>query len=106
MIILFSLFAVIIYSTYTFIGYSEKIKETAYYYPVGISLMVLAHILWLTLAKKTNDSTVLYHYGLVWDIASTISCYLIPILFYGVKLNLTSIVGFLLVLVGLKLISV
>jgi hypothetical protein len=67
--------------------------------------MMLAHVFWLTISKRTNDSNLLYHYGLIWDVASTASGYLIPVIFYGVRLQPASIVGFLFVVVGLKLIG-
>lgn len=93
----------IIYCLAVTLSYSDKVKASHWYYPVGLALAIGCNFLWLYVAKHTPDKHDIYISGLVWD-SLIVGCYaLIPVLFFGVRFSGATAIGVLLVIVGLFL---
>ena len=93
----------VLYCLSVVLSYSYKLKASSLFFPIGLTLALIVNYLWLYIAKISINKHDIYLRGLVWD-SMIVGCYvLIPILFYGVKFNITTAIGIGLVVLGLIL---
>lgn len=79
--------------------YNEALKNTNWYYPAIIIPTIINIVLFSMLAKRAGADAV-YLYGRYWDLMTCGLYLLLPILFFGVKLNSTGLVGLGLIIIG------
>lgn len=95
----------ILYSLSVCISYSDTAKASSWYFPLGVSFSMIAAFIWMWIAKNSQAQNDIYIRGLIWD-SMIVGCYtFIPFLF-GVRLTGLSMLGALLVVVGLILTKV
>lgn len=87
------------------LSYSDKIKATNWYFPLGLFLATITNLLWLWIAKNSPNKADIYLRGLIWD-SILVGCYVLVPLFLGVRLNLATSLGVILVVIGLILTKV
>lgn len=85
------------------ISYSETFKQSSWYYPVGILAAIIANLIWLWISKLESNPSSLVIKGLYWDSMLTAVYMVVPILFFGAKLNNYQIYGLLFIFIGLIL---
>lgn len=88
-----------------FLSYSNTLKNTNYYYIIGLILSLVTNYLWYYIAKTSTNTTDLYKYGMIWDFILIASWSLIPLIFFNVKLNTQNNIGLVLMLTGVILIK-
>lgn len=99
------LLGLLIYIISVYITYSDKIKQSPYYFYIGISLSMVCSFLWMYIAKHSSGKQ-LYLNGIYWD-SMIVGCYsLIPVLAFGVRMSSLNFLGVFLVLVGIFLTKV
>jgi multidrug transporter EmrE-like cation transporter len=91
----------VIYSLYAWLTFKPELKVSAYLMPIGLSLALIGNLLWILLAKSTQEPAKLIMYGMMWDTMITLSFLLVPMMFFGVRFTLVGGVGCALVVVGL-----
>ncbi len=92
--------AAFIYSLHLYATYHPKIRASASVWAIGIGCTVVADILWITLTRELNDSTLIAHYVFVWEIAYKLMAVAIPILLFNVQLTSMGYVGIALIIFG------
>lgn len=91
----------VVYSAYAWLTFKPELKVSAYLLPIGLSLAVVGNLLWILLARSTQEPGKLIVYGMAWDAMITLSFLLVPIMFFGVRFTVVSGVGCGLVGLGL-----
>ncbi len=70
-----------------------------------ISLSILGSYVWVLTLWRIADKDRIYTFGLIWDVVVCCVSYLIPILFFGITLDVKGIIGLILMFAGLMLIK-
>jgi hypothetical protein len=103
MMSLFYSIGFLLYALSATLSYSERAKVSAWYFPVGIAMAIVANLIWLHIAKISTVGSETFVRGLIWD-SMIVMCYVIvPILFYGVRLNGIAGLGAVMIVVGIFL---
>lgn len=95
----------IFYSIMAWMSYYDPIKESVYYYPLGILLSIIVNIGWFTIAKIVSDKDDILIYGAFWDSIIIFTFTAVPFLFFGVRLGMKDSIGFGLILAGILVIK-
>lgn len=104
MILVSFLIGGIVYLGSATLVYQNELKQHPWlYFGIGLTLALVANLMWLSIAKHTENASQLYLYGFWWDSLIIGSYALVPVLFYGVRPAPTSIIGIILILVGIYL---
>ena len=78
----------------------SSFKSSQYFYPVGLLFAFVTNFIWLYIAKHSAGA-VLYTRGLLWDSIIVAAYVLVPVLFFNIRLSLTSAVGCVIIVVGI-----
>lgn len=92
-----------IYSTYAWLTFAPSMKMSALLLPLGIMMAVAGNLLWILMARSTQEPAILVYYGMLWDTMITLSFIIVPIVFFGVRFTPFSGLGCVLVLIGLTM---
>lgn len=103
MIYLQFIFGLLMYISIASISYSEYMKSSKWYYPIGVFFSILANITWLSISKHEVDSSKLLLKGLYWDAMLTLVYLFVPIMFYQAKITFIQSIGVTFVFLGLLL---
>ena len=95
----------IIYLATAWMSYSDPIKASTFYYPLGIFLSVIANAAWLTIAKIVPNRDDILIYGAFWDTIILGAFTLVPLLFFDVRLTQKDTIGFCLIILGILVIK-
>ena len=79
--------------------YHPLIRTTKAYWLIGLSAAVIGHVLWAMLAQRLSEHSLL-RYALVWDAGFTLVSLIVPMLLFGVRLNVIGIVGVIVMGIG------
>lgn len=85
--------------------YNDNIKNSIWYYPLGVSLGTITATLWFYVCTLLPDKNKVYVYSLFWDTIMVMVYYGLPILFFGVKLDKITAVGSTLILAGIMVLK-
>ena len=105
MLLFLFLLGFIIYSTGAWISYSDTIKQSFWYYPLGLTLSVIANYAWLTIAKITPNKDDILLYGSIWDSIILGTFIIIPFMFFDLKLGYKDAIGFSLIILGILIVK-
>jgi hypothetical protein len=89
-----------LYSLQASFSYSETIKNSNYGLIASLAISNIAGSVWFYVAKTTTNPRDILTYGTIWDSFIMLSYWIVPIAFFGVKLNPASIFGLSIVAVG------
>lgn len=103
MIFLQFIFGLLMYVGIASISYSDYMKGSRWYYPLGIFFSIFANIIWLSISKQESDPSKLLIKGLYWDAMLTLVYLFVPIMFYEAKITFTQSIGVTFVFLGLLL---
>lgn len=91
-----------IYLLYAWIVYNPTLRESGAYIPLGLTVALAGNLIWLFIAKATPTNSLAF-YALMWDTMVTLTFIVIPVAFFGMRLGLLSIAGFMLTIAGLAM---
>lgn len=95
----------IIYSICAYMCYHESFRNSQWYMPAGLILGFMAVIIWFSTVRLIGDKHRIYFYSLMWDAVLVGVYYVIPILFFNVRLDKWGIIGLALMTLGLVLVK-
>ena len=90
----------LLYVISTAICYITPIKNSPYFFPIGLTAGFLANLLWLSLAKQSFDKDQTLQLGILWDAMLTLIYVLVPVLMFGARLSGWQLAGSILILLG------
>lgn len=96
----------IIYVLSVMVSYSVGLKQSNWYFPVGLTLAIIVNILWLYIAKHSPDKNELYIRALIWDAMIVGAFVVVPLVMHGVRLSGWTLVGCIFIIIGLVLTKV
>jgi len=88
-----------------YVSYDDSIQDKWFYYPVGIVLNVIGASLWFYVAKMTTGKET-YLAAMIWDGMAAFTFFILPLLLFGVKLNLLNTIGLLFGILGIILMKI
>lgn len=91
----------LLYSTYAALIYLPQLKESPAYYFLGILIPLIANFLWLHSARQISNPESLYKLGVYWDVCVSLSFFLVPIIFFQVRMPALGYLGLSLIISGL-----
>lgn len=106
MIIILLTLTFLLYSGYASLSYFEVIRESIWFIPGGLLLALLGNLCWLILARILKVPEDIFFYGIVFDLIVTFSFLLTPFILQKVNINGITILGSIILLIGLILIKV
>jgi drug/metabolite transporter (DMT)-like permease len=93
----------LIYVFYAWLTFSPSMKTSEYLMPLAIAMAIAGNLLWIKMARSIQEPAALVYYGMLWDSMITVSFIVVPIIFFGVRFNVISGFGCVLVLAGLTM---
>ncbi len=105
MIYLQFLIGFIVYTGIAYVSYSDWIKASNWYFPLGITGAILANLIWLWISKVEPNSSKLLIKGLYWDSMLTAIYILMPLVIFNASLNFKQSIGLVLVIAGLIMVK-
>lgn len=96
----------LVYGVLALASYSESIKSSMYYYPIGIVAAIVANLCWLSIAKGESDPSKLVITGLYWDVMLTLVYIVVPFVLFGAKVNMWQGLGIAAIIMGIVLTKV
>lgn len=100
---LFLLCIGVIHSLCCYITFNEKYHERWWFIPIGLLLGLMSNGLWFLAAKTIGDKQNLYLFTFLWDSVVISIYFLLPLLFFSVKLEKMGFVGLFLIITGIIL---
>lgn len=94
----------LVYSGIAYVSYG--MKESSLFYPLGLTLALIANAVWLWISQTENDANSLMVKGMYWDAMLTLTYIIVPLLLFNAKLTGTQLLGFVLLMVGLIIIKI
>lgn len=91
----------VLYLGYTWLIYSESLKDSRWVSWAALVAVMIVYGLWIELAKRVATPEKLFFYGLCWDAVVLVASIIIPLTMFEVKPTLLSMVGFLLFVAGI-----
>ena len=93
----------ILYGSYCYAQYSDKIKASPWFLVIALVYSLTANLLWVYLSKNMDQKNTL-NYALLWDGGVHIVAFSIPILVFGDKIKTHTAIGMSLIFSGLMVI--
>lgn len=89
---------------YVFISFNDAIRTDAWrVYPLGIFGGIVGTVSWIYMVRHLAGNKQIFLANFGWDITVTVLCALLPILMYGVKIDLKTLIGCILAISGIVL---
>jgi uncharacterized membrane protein len=88
-----------------YFSYNDEQRRSPWFYPVYLSVSVACSLIWIVSAKCLDNKRHILVYSVFWDSLLMVAYYLLPLLFFGVKVNTGMLVGIALVLIGIMLVK-
>lgn len=98
--------AFILYVTSVFISYGASLKDTIWFYPVGLLNALVVNFIWLYIVRHTPTKELTFVRGFTWDGIRVAAFLIVPILFLGVNLSISKAIGAACIIAGIFLLYV
>jgi hypothetical protein len=95
----------ILYLVSAYLSYADEIRQGRWYLPVTILLGLAGTSVWVWVARELDDNKKIYVYSLCWDTIMVTAFYVVPLFFFGVKIDRWSMVGLALMITGFLIIK-
>lgn len=95
----------LIYGVSACCSYCEALRRSPWFVVITLALGAVSSALWCLMVRSLNDSARIYVFGLCWDTVMCAVFYLAPLVFFGVRLERTSVAGLCLMVAGLVLLK-
>lgn len=93
--------AFFLYVFSAYLSFSPFIKKQWYFVYLGICISLVCNLLWLHIAKNTENVSKLTIYGLYWDSLITFCFLSVPFLFFDVQFTYKQILGICFIILGI-----
>lgn len=100
MIISFAL-GMLIYCLSAYTSFNAEFKKSNWFFVAGLGMSILANLIWMNIAKNTEDVSRLAVIGLYWDSMIVLAFLFVPMLVFGMELTTTQWVGVGLIVAGI-----
>jgi uncharacterized membrane protein len=87
----------------SFLSFNESWRDKSWFLLVSIGLATTSATIWYSMVRYIGDIDRLYFYSACWDSVIFLVYYLIPVLFFGIRLESSGLVGIVLIGFGLAL---
>jgi len=98
--------AVCIYFCSSYISYSDAWRKSGWFIPVGVVIGLIASTCWFILVKYVNNNQRIYVYSLFWDAIICWSFYVVPLIFFNIKIDRWGFLGLAMMVAGLTIIKI
>src|SRR5688572_14756832 len=95
--------AMAIYVLYGILAYHPDLKTRPWFVWAGLLCALGTNLIWIHLAKATHSGARLLFYNLVWDGGLVAITILVPLMVFGVRPTMISMLGMALTVVGIIL---
>lgn len=86
-------------------AFTKSIHSCWWYLPCGACLGIATNVLWLTTTKALPGRDQIYTLSVLWDCVMVTIYFVIPIFFFGVKLDRLGLIGVMLTIFGALLVK-
>lgn len=93
--------AFFLYALSAYISFHPLIKKQWYFLYLGLSVSLVCNLIWLHIAKTTENVSKLTVYGLYWDSLITFCFLAVPFFFFEVQFNYKQLIGIMFILLGI-----
>lgn len=87
------------------ITFTKSVHDRWWYFPLGMLLGVSTNCIWLLSAKLLDTKEKIYTLSLFWDCAMVAVYFLVPVLFFGIRLDRIGVIGLVIAIVGALLVK-
>lgn len=102
---IYFLIAAIIYLFASWMTYSDSAKQAAWYIPVGIFVGAVLSCLWYLAARLITVKEKMVAYSMAWDSMMMTIYYLMPLIFFGARLNAWGYFAMFMILSGIVILK-
>ena len=99
-IVLFSLGTIVFFS-YALTNYWDALKDTSYFYAVGLSLALAGNLIWLMIVQRATSNNAIVYYAAAWDTMILLAFIMAPFILQKITLSFLFWLGLSVTLVGL-----
>jgi drug/metabolite transporter (DMT)-like permease len=92
-----------IYGTYCYSQYSETIKASNWFVLIALAYGLINNLMWVYLSRSLDQKSTL-NYALLWDSGLHFTAFLIPIILFGDKLKLHTMIGMGFIFIGISIV--
>lgn len=93
------------YSAYTYLGYHEGLRNSRYFFAIGLSLAIVSNVSWMMGVRILNAPQSIFWLAIGFDIIVTTCSLYVPIVLSKVKFNSFTWLGIGLIVGGLLIIK-
>lgn len=93
------------YSAYTYLGYHEGLRNSRYFFVIGLSLAIVSNLSWMMGVRILNAPQSIFWLAIGFDIIVTTCSLYVPIVLSKVKFNSFTWLGIGLIVGGLLIIK-
>ena len=95
----------ILYVFAAYMSYSEGMRREWWYVPLAVFVGTIASTIWFWTVRYIDDKDRIYVYTMFWDFVLCAVYFVVPLLWFGVKLDRWQLCGLLLMIIGLAVIK-
>lgn len=95
-----------VYCSSAYLSYNQDFRRASWYWPTCVVMGLLTSGVWYAMVKYLDNKQRIYVYSLCWDTVMCCSFYLVPVFFFGGKLDRWAVFGLILMLVGLAVLKI
>jgi multidrug transporter EmrE-like cation transporter len=94
-----------LYSLAAIVAYHTPIRNSAWYYPLGLFVALACNLTWLYLARSSVARNDLISNSITWDAMRLMVYTGVPLAFFGAELSPVKIAGACLIGLGIYLVN-
>lgn len=83
-----------------YLTFNEKFYDRAWFIPIGLLIGMISNGLWFLAAKTIGNRSHLYVFSMFWDCLMIAIYFLLPVFFFGIKLDKMGVFGLTLIIIG------
>jgi uncharacterized membrane protein len=99
------LIAMILYVAGVFVSYSSGLKETIWFYPVGLGLAICTNLIWLYLIKDISSKPEIMTKAFTWDAMRLIIYAVTPVLALNAQIDMNKVIAVILIFLGMVMLN-
>jgi drug/metabolite transporter (DMT)-like permease len=88
-----------------FAFHEEFRRNSPWFIPINVLIGVALSTIWYINIRNLDDKDRIYFYGVVWDMGIVLTYYILPIIFFEVKLNRFGLAGVGFMIFGMLLLK-
>lgn len=89
------------------LGFQEEFRRNSpWFIPINMLIGIGVSTIWYLNIRHLDDKDRIYFYGIVWDMGIVLTYYIIPLIFFDVRLSKLGLLGIGLMIAGMLLLKV